>query len=228
VAARGTEVLRTIVVMTASSNGVGLVCFDLGGVLLRICRTWAEGCDAAGVELRGDIDALHARDNGLHELADLHQTGRIDLPSYAERFSELVDRLYDTDEIMRVHAAWILGEYAGLDRLVERLEHAHVDTAILSNTNHEHWSTLPRYPILERIRHRYASHELGLRKPDEAIYRAIEERTGHCGKAIVFFDDLTENVEAARAVGWRAHQIDPHGSPPQQMMRVLAVLGVLD
>jgi putative hydrolase of the HAD superfamily len=206
---------------------VGLICFDLGGVLLRICRTWAEGCQAAGVEVRGDIDALHGRHDGLHELADAHQTGRIDLATYAERFSVLVDHLYDAAEVSRVHDAWILGLYDGVDQLIGRIEQAGVDTAILSNTNHEHWSTLPRYPVLERVRHRHASHELGLRKPDEAIYRALEARTGRHAEAIVFFDDLEENVRAARAVGWRAYRIDPHGSPPQQITSVLAELGVL-
>ena len=29
-----------------------IVCFDIGGVLVRICRTWEEGCIAADVPLR--------------------------------------------------------------------------------------------------------------------------------------------------------------------------------
>jgi putative hydrolase of the HAD superfamily len=214
--------------MSTSSDAIRLVCFDLGGVLLRICRTWAEACAAAGVELRADIDALHARHDGLHELADAHQTGCIDLPTYARRFSELVDGIYSPDEVERVHAAWILGAYPGVDLLMAMLERTDVETAILSNTNHEHWSTLPRYPMLHRIRHRHASHELGLRKPDEAVYRAIEAHTGCRGREIIFFDDLEENVEAARAIGWWAHEIDPHGSPPEQMIAVLSALGVID
>ena len=29
-----------------------VICFDLGGVLVRICRDWNEGCVAAGIEPR--------------------------------------------------------------------------------------------------------------------------------------------------------------------------------
>ncbi len=34
---------------------IRLVCFDLGGVVIRICRTWAEGCAAAGLEVRDPL-----------------------------------------------------------------------------------------------------------------------------------------------------------------------------
>ena len=29
-----------------------VICFDLGGVLVRICRDWNEGCAAAGIDPR--------------------------------------------------------------------------------------------------------------------------------------------------------------------------------
>ena len=32
------------------ANSISLVCFDLGGVVLRICQSWAEGCVVAGLE----------------------------------------------------------------------------------------------------------------------------------------------------------------------------------
>ncbi len=31
---------------------IQLVCFDVGGVVVRICHTWAEGCAAAGITPR--------------------------------------------------------------------------------------------------------------------------------------------------------------------------------
>ena len=34
-------------------------------------------------------------------------------------------------------------------------------------------------------------------KPDPAIYRKVEERTGHLPERILFFDDVPENVSAA-------------------------------
>ena len=37
-----------------------LICFDLGGVLVRICRSWDEGCAAAEVPIRPfEVDEDH-------------------------------------------------------------------------------------------------------------------------------------------------------------------------
>ena len=60
-----------------------LVCFDLGGVIIRICRTWAEGCTAAGVAVRCGTEAIAAHG----DLHDEHQLGRIDGAAYARGLS---------------------------------------------------------------------------------------------------------------------------------------------
>jgi epoxide hydrolase-like predicted phosphatase len=48
------------------------------------------------------------------------------------------------------------------------------------------------------------SHEVGLAKPDPAVYALVAARLGVEGSEITFLDDVAENVEAARAVGWHA------------------------
>jgi HAD superfamily hydrolase (TIGR01509 family) len=48
------------------------------------------------------------------------------------------------------------------------------------------------------------SHEVGLRKPDPAIYALTAERLGVQPHEIVFLDDVVANVEAARRAGWHA------------------------
>ncbi|UIX33491.1 HAD family hydrolase [Streptomyces sp. GQFP] len=47
--------------------------------------------------------------------------------------------------------------------------------------------------------------DLGLKKPDPLVYRAADRLLGRAPSDVVFFDDRPENVEAARAHGWRAH-----------------------
>jgi len=204
-----------------------LVCFDLGGVVLRICRSWAEGCAAAGLDWREGFD-LHRdrRVASLNELADDHQTGRIDGDVHARRFSDLLHGLYSPEEVTRVVDAWVLGQYPGMDDLVDRIHHAGLGTAVLSNTSHDHWETFERYRAFCRLRNRVGSHQLGVRKPDPAAYHAIEQLTGVAGPEIVFFDDLADNVAAARAVDWSAVQIDPAGDPAAQVRHALADLGL--
>jgi putative hydrolase of the HAD superfamily len=48
------------------------------------------------------------------------------------------------------------------------------------------------------------SHEVGLRKPDPAIYELSTSRLGVRPHEVAFLDDVPENVEAARAAGWLA------------------------
>ncbi len=55
------------------------------------------------------------------------------------------------------------------------------------------------------------SHEVGLAKPDPAIYELTARRLGVRPAEIAFLDDHPQNVEAARAAGWHAvlHETTP-------------------
>jgi putative hydrolase of the HAD superfamily len=203
-----------------------LVCFDIGNVLVRLRRPWISGCAAVGLEVRGDISAALATD-AWKELAAAYETGRLGAGAFVERFSAMIDGLYAPDEIMRVHRVYLDGEYDGAAALVARVRAAGVLTAALSNTCDEHWKSLPDYPALREMDRYFASHLLGLRKPDEAIYRAVEAETGLRGSEIAFFDDLEENVAAARALGWQAVRVDPDEDPPAQVAAALAEMGAL-
>jgi FMN phosphatase YigB (HAD superfamily) len=64
-------------------------------------------------------------------------------------------------------------------------------------------------------------------KPAPDIYRAFEKATGRSGSQILFFDDLAENVAAAKSLGWHAERIDPTAPTDAQLRRHLAAYGVL-
>lgn len=212
--------------MKQKNEPPAVVCFDLGGVMLRICHTWREGCEAAGLPTRHDIDESQFAAERWTAMNRAYQSGRLGGDEFAVQFSELLDGLYAPDEIMRVHHDWIRGEYQGVGELVDALHDEGIVTAVLSNTCHEHWETMDQYPAVMRVKHRLASHLIATCKPDEAAYLAIESVTGFAGTAIVFFDDLAENVAAATALGWRAVQIDPRGDTVAQMWEALLHHGV--
>lgn len=211
-------------------SGVRLVCFDLGGVLLRICRSWSEGCAAAGLDLRTPINRSADEIAGWfapREITDLYQTGQITCDEFARRLSQATNNTYSPAEIMRIHRAWILGECEGVSEVIDQIHRAGLTTAALSNTNHGHWSQINVFDCVMRLNHRLASHELKLHKPDPAIYLELQRRLNRRGREILFFDDLEENVVAARNVGWYAEQIDPQGCPATQMRRHLAKHGIV-
>lgn len=201
---------------------IRLICFDLGGVIVRICRTWEEACAAAGLAVRHD-DTFHAPDR-LHQRRTLHhrhECGHVASADYWALMSRAIGGVYAPDEVELIHQSWILGEYRGIADLVERLaSRSHIETACLSNTNQAHWRLLtggPYHRAVSYLRHRIASHEINLAKPDEAAYRHVERLTARRAGEILFFDDMPENINAARAIGWRAELIDHTGDTAAQI-----------
>ena len=92
------------------------------------------------------------------------------------------------------------GSYAILKRTAKN-----VPTYLLSNTNALHIDFIrERYEFPNLVRGAILSHELGLRKPDPAIYRAALKMSGTKPEETVFVDDLKPNVESAGKMGFQA------------------------
>ncbi len=64
------------------------------------------------------------------------------------------------------------------------------------------------YPFLLEFDRRYISGEMGLIKPDPAIFAAVEEDLGIPPETLLFTDDRADNIDAARARGWQTHLFD--------------------
>jgi glucose-1-phosphatase len=207
---------------------ISMVVFDLGGVMIRICRSWSEACAAAGLPVRGESAAVTAS-GARHALAERHGVGDMTIDEFCDAVSLGLERLYSPREARQIHDAWLLGEYAGVEQLVHDVHDAGLETGILSNTNHAHWSRLGEFAGPSLIRHQHASHLLKMLKPGRHIYHEFASRTGFAGREseLLFFDDLTENVEAARSCGWHAATIDHTGDTAAQMRHVLRERGCL-
>jgi FMN phosphatase YigB (HAD superfamily) len=215
-----------------------LVCFDVGGVLVRLCAGWEEAYREAGLDLR-PIPAGPAVEARRREVGIRLDMGELSLDTWAESVAQVIDLVYSADELKRVHHAFLKGEYAGAVELVDELNASGVTTACLSNTNAAHWLRLahvdqgglrpgvPEFPSVARLKHPLASHLLRAVKPDPAAYAQLEEATGRRGSAIVFFDDREENVIAARRHGWRAERVDPLADTIAKVRQHLATAGVL-
>ena len=210
------------------------VCFDWGGVILRICRSFEEGVTRAGLDLRPGTDAPALKQR-RHDLAHEYQIGRLTREEFLASVSTAMNGVYSPAEFERIHDAWLIEEYPSVDRLVaDLLASPRIETAMLSNTNELHWrrqqpdaAGLPHFPTAGRLKHRHASHLLGLAKPEASIYRAFERETGFTPESILFFDDLADNISTARACGWCAEQIDHTGDTAAQMRGHLRRYGVL-
>jgi HAD superfamily hydrolase (TIGR01509 family) len=213
-------------------SDVQLVVFDLGGVLVRIVRSWEEAHEAAGLGAKLVPDSERFRRERVR-LAHAHQTGAIESGAYFEEMAAASEGAYTAEEIERVIAAWQYAEYEGVGGVVDALEAVGVETAALSNTNAFHWAELrldggaTRFPTVRRLRHAFASHLVRAAKPEQAIYETVERETGVASERVLFFDDVEAYVVGARDAGWRAERIDPMGDTAAQLMGHLGRYGVL-
>jgi putative hydrolase of the HAD superfamily len=72
-----------------------------------------------------------------------------------------------------------------------------------TNSNGAHAVTMSSmFPaVVKSFKCVFASHVIGLRKPEREAFDYIAEAIGIAPKSILFFDDLLENVQGASAAG---------------------------
>lgn len=94
-----------------------------------------------------------------------------------------------------------LVEHAPISELVKKLGDSNVKLAVLSNTIQPHAIALKKAGIYSGFDHVLLSHEVGMLKPDPAIYQHALEELNVRPEATLFIDDDPKNVEAAEALG---------------------------
>lgn len=115
------------------------------------------------------------------------------------------------DEIMLWHDAWLDMTAANLPRSVDLMRAVRskgLPVWALSNFGIETLELADAtYPFLREFDRRIVSGELGVCKPDPAIYEAVEAQ-GVKPERLLFVDDSAANVEAAAERGWQTHRFD--------------------
>jgi len=202
-----------------SSSPRKLICFDLGGVLARIRRTWNACADAVGVQ-------TGLSENGVHELTDFplfdgFQLGAFETSHYLEELSRYLS--VSKADAIKVHNAILDKPYSGTHRLVRDLEEAGHRRACLSNTNALHWAILnsPAFGAIKELDFKMVSQEVRLLKPEPAIFQLFDAQAETSPDQVVYFDDHEGNVLAAREHGWNAVLIDHEGDTAAQMREAL-------
>ena len=106
--------------------------------------------------------------------------------------------------------------------LIEDLHAAGIGLAVCSNAPSSMGRGLEVRPWAHRFGHLIFSGDLGVLKPEPAIYDAVLAATGATAERTVFFDDKIENVDGARRLGWHAFRY----TDAEQARRDLADLGL--
>ncbi|MEM7423414.1 MAG: HAD-IA family hydrolase, partial [Pseudomonadota bacterium] len=112
------------------------------------------------------------------------------------------------DLIARYDSHWqdsIIGPIHGTVEIKQRLMDAGIPVYGITNFSSEKWpAERARYDFLRDFRDIVVSGDIGIVKPDPAIYHALIERNGLDVSRSVFIDDSPKNVAGAEAVGMDA------------------------
>ena len=194
--------------MAASSLSPGAadaLLFDLGRVVIDIDFSKALSCWAAHAGCTSsDIAARFVRDEAYRR----HEVGTISDAEYFATLRAALGIAISDEAFLEGWNAIFAGEMPGIAPLLARAG-ARMPLYAFSNTNRPHvahFSTVYA-DILRHFRTVFLSSTIGLRKPDAAAYDHVIKAIGAPAGRIVFFDDLAENIEGARASGLKAVQV---------------------
>jgi putative hydrolase of the HAD superfamily len=200
---------------------------DWGGVLTSPLQdSMTAWCDADGIDylafravMKQWLGTSYSEDAAVNPIHALER-GEMDVPDF-ER--ELGGRLRTFDgqpvEVDGLLTRMFAG-FGPLPAMTEAVRHAKVaglQTALLSNS----WGNeYPREGWTELFDVVVISGEVGMRKPEPAIFRLTADRLGLAPESCVFVDDLMPNIRGAQEVG----MIGVHHVSPQETIDQLEEL----
>ncbi|MGH6681970.1 MAG: HAD-IA family hydrolase [Bradyrhizobium sp.] len=203
-----------------SPGSADALLFDLGRVVIDIDFSKALACWAthAGCEPTA-IAARFVRDQAYRD----HETGKLSDEAYFGCLRASLGVALTNAQFLEGWNAIFAGEMPEIDDLLARAGRR-LPLYAFSNTNRPHVAhfSIAYANVLRHFRQLYLSSSIGLRKPDRAAYDHVIGAIGLPASRIVFFDDLAENVEGARACGLEA----VHVKSSRDIADAFAALGI--
>jgi len=133
------------------------------------------------------------------------ERGKISETEFVDKMLEVVDHKINA-ETFKEYYADIFSLNEDVVSLLPILK-KDFNLFLLSNTDSIHqkygWQ---KYEFLKYFEKLILSHEVGSVKPEEIIYRKVEEASGFPSEEHFFIDDIQEYVDAAINLGWDAVQ----------------------
>jgi glucose-1-phosphatase len=176
--------------------------FDIGGVLVHFA-----GFEELPARLPYPIDAASVRERWIHSRAvQTFERGDIGPDRFAELFMAEWGLDMAPEQLLGDFVSWVKAPYPGATAILDRLR-TRFRVACLSNSNELH-THLHRNFLREHVDEFFFSNELGLAKPEPAIFTAAIRELGVPAPRIAYFDDTAANVDAASDAGMCAHLTD--------------------
>jgi HAD superfamily hydrolase (TIGR01509 family) len=189
-------------IAAVTGDRIDLVLFDLGGVLIQ------PGGVASMRALSGiDSDeALWTRWLSCPWVRRF-EAGQCTPEEFASGMVTEWELELEPAAFLEEFGRWPEPPFEGSVELVDQVQ-SRVPAAFLSNMNSFQWAAnYEGIPLTEAFTFRFLSFELGLVKPDAAIFAAVAARLPVPRHRVLFLDDNAVNVEAAKEEGFAAAHV---------------------
>ncbi|HCM25448.1 MAG: hypothetical protein A2Z99_10350 [Treponema sp. GWB1_62_6] len=183
--------------------GIKAVAFDFGNVI-----SLPQDTDDLNrlAEIVG-VDRTTMNELAMKDRAD-YDRGALSGKEYYARGLSKLGKVFDEEALAALVKA-DLESWANVNpatvALMDEVKAAGAKIAILSNMPHEFLAlSRVRFPFFSNLDAGIYSCEIGVNKPDRAIYEALLTALDSRAGEVVFFDDIAANVSGARALGMEA------------------------
>jgi 2-haloacid dehalogenase len=208
--------------MAKKKKAAKVIVFDLGGVLMD-WNPYHLYCDKLGLDRRVVDRFMEEVDfAGWNKEQD---RGR----SFAEATKVLSARFPQYRELIYAYDKFYLDSLGGSIQpvvdIVGKLKSAGYTLYVLSNWSAEKFKMVrSQYPFFEWFDGIVISGEVGLIKPDQAIFELLLERIGRPADECLFIDDHSPNISVAGRLGFQTIQFQS----AQQLEAELQQRGILN
>lgn len=189
------------------------IIFDLGGVLLNIDynKTTKAFKNLGYTEFEKMYSMIKA-----NSIFDNLETGHLSESSFYEYMLGLANATVSENEVTNAWNAMLLDFRTESLQFLMQLSQLH-NLFLLSNTNQIHKTAFEKnlmkqtgHPSLDIFFTKaYYSHLVGMRKPNEDIFKFVLEDSGIIASETLFIDDLYGNIATAANLGFKIHQLLP-------------------
>jgi putative hydrolase of the HAD superfamily len=205
---------------SGAPTDIRVLLFDVGGVLVQlsgieIMLEWLGNTMTADEMWVKWLQSASVRD---------FETGKIDAAEFAVRVTREFRLAVSPQMFLTSFAGWPIGLYPGTLEMLAQIPRRY-QRALLSNSNALHWPRVRNDMQLgAAFDSHFISHLTGRIKPDADAFEDVVVSLGCLPAQVLFLDDNSLNVEAARGMGMHAVRV----RGPAEVQRVLGDFGIMD
>lgn len=183
--------------------------FDLGGVIETISPDLVvQEMKKLGFENAEKFFSLFQQS----EICTAFELGKVTKEEFISYIRDKVSQTISSNQIVKAWNANLLGVNEESISILNKIRNLGYKMYILSNTNEIHFSSIQQkfynkysYELSILFDDVFLSFEIGLRKPDNEIYKYVLNKINLEAEQVLLIDDLKANIESAKNMGIKTH-----------------------